>query len=286
MPRKPKIAVIGAGSLACSLVPALVDAGYSIPQVVRRDSPESGQRARALARKIGARVASPQAEITAELLWFCVPDSEIRPAAASLARIAESPVRFAFHSSGALSSLELAVLRKQGIAVASVHPLMTFVAGSRPSLGGVPFALEGDASAVRLARSIVRDLGGKAFAISQRRKPAYHMWATMTSPLLLAFLVTIEDAATLAGLSRAEARRKSLPIIRQTLKNYAELGPRHSFSGPIIRGDAETIARHLNALAKDRTVKSAYLALAWSALRTLPVKNRRALERVFREVPS
>lgn len=278
--------MIGAGSLASSLGPALAGAGYSIAQIISRDSSHSGRRTRVLARNLGAKVVGPNAEITAELLWFCVPDGEIQRAAISLDRIAGSPVRFAFHSSGALFSRELHSLRKQGIAIASVHPLMTFVAGSRPSLVGVPFVVEGDSPAVRLARRIIRDLGGKSSAISRQRKPAYHMWATMTSPLLLAFLVTLEDAATMAGLARAEARRRSLPIIRQTLKNYVELGPKHSFSGPIIRGDTETMARHLNVLAKDHIVRSAYVALARSAMRTLPVKNRRALERLFKEVPS
>ena len=221
----------------------------------------------------------------ADLLWFCVPDREICRAATSVAASGNGSVRFAFHSSGALSSRELEPLSKQGIAAASVHPLMTFVAGARPSLQGVPFAIEGDGSAVRLARRLVHDLGGESFVVPAARKSAYHAWATMTSPLLLAFLVTLEDAATLAGLSRAEARRMSLPIIRQTLENYARLGPEHSFSGPFIRGDAATVARHLSVLGKDPIVKTAYLALARSALRRLPVKNRRELARLAKGFP-
>ena len=72
----------------------------------------------------------------------------------------------------------------------------------------------------------------------------------MTSPLLLAFLVTLEEAAHAAGLTRQDARRKSLPIIQQTLANYSRLGPARSFSGPLVRGDAETVAKHLAALKK------------------------------------
>jgi predicted short-subunit dehydrogenase-like oxidoreductase (DUF2520 family) len=214
-------------------------------------------------------------------LWFCVPDREIRAAAASLAERALGKVGFAFHSSGALSSRELDPLRKAGIAVASVHPLMTFVPGSRPSLRGVPFAIEGDAAAVRFARRIVRDLGGDGFAIPAARKAAYHAWATMTSPLLLAFFVTLEDAAMAAGLTRNDSRRKSLAIIRQTLDNYASLGPQNSFSGPIVRGDVETVARHLAVLKKNRGASEVYVALARSALRRLPAKNRRQLEKLL-----
>ena len=114
---------------------------------------------------------------------------------------------------------------------------MTFVPGSVPSLHGVPFAVEGDAAAVRLARQIVRDLGGEASPFPRSKKSAYHAWGGFTSPLLIALLVTGEKVARAAGLSAADARKKMLPIVRQTLANYAKLGPAGAFSGPIVRGD-------------------------------------------------
>jgi predicted short-subunit dehydrogenase-like oxidoreductase (DUF2520 family) len=202
--KKPSVAIVGAGSLAASLAVALHDAGFAITEIVARDSPASRRRARRLAAKVGARtVTADSAALDATLLWFCVPDREIRRAASALAaRLATrtkqgkpSRVSFAFHSSGALLSRELEPLLKSGVAVASVHPLMTFVAGARPSLAGVPFAIEGDRAATRLARRIVRELGGEGFSLPASRKAAYHAWATMTSPLLLAFLVTLEEAA-------------------------------------------------------------------------------------------
>jgi len=104
----------------------------------------------------------------------------------------------------------------------------------------------------------------------------------MTSPLLLAFLVTLEEAARIAGFTPADARRKSLPIIRQTLENYARLGPAYSFSGPIVRGDVQTVAKHAAVLRKDPVVRDAYLALARSAMRRLPVKNREEMSRLLK----
>lgn len=283
MTRKPRIAIVGAGSLAHSLAPALREANYLISEIISRDSPASRHRARRLARKVKASaVTTETARLGAELLWFCVPDRQIRPAAVSLVERGKGSVRIAFHSSGALSSRELESLRKHGIATASVHPLMTFVAGGRPSLSDAPFAVEGDAAAIRVARRIVRDLGCESFQLPASRKAAYHAWATMTSPLLLAFLVTLEDAARLAGLTRADARRKSLPIIRQTLENYARLGTGSSFSGPLIRGDVQTVAKHLAVHRKDPIVRDAYLALARSAMRRLPVKNRREMSRLLK----
>jgi predicted short-subunit dehydrogenase-like oxidoreductase (DUF2520 family) len=115
------------------------------------------------------------------------------------------------------------------------------------------------------------------------RKAAYHAWATMTSPLLLAFLVTLEEAARGAGLTRHDARRKSLPILGQTLANYAHLGPARSFSGPLVRGDATTVAKHLSALRKHPGPREVYMALARAALRGLPVKNRSGLNQLLQD---
>ncbi len=227
------------------------------------------------------------ASLEAELWWLCVPDREISGVALELAGLLETrkqhKVRFAFHSSGALLSRELEPLRKLGIQVASVHPLMTFVAGSRPSLQGVPFAIEGDEDATKLARRVVLKLGGESFALSASRKAAYHAWATMASPLLISFLVTMEEAARAAGLTREEARRKSLPIIRQTLENYSRLGPAKSFSGPFIRGDSETVKKHLALLTNFPRVRRVYVALAEFALHGLPVKNQEALRKLLKK---
>jgi len=292
MTRKPIVAIVGAGSLATSLAAALDDAGFTITEIVARNSLQSRRCPRTLAAKVGAQVVTANsAALDATVLWFCVPDREIRGAASAVAdRLAaraatskKNKIRFAFHSSGALSSRELEPLRKAGAAVASVHPLMTFVAGARPSLQGVPFAMEGDDAATRVARRIVRELGGESFRLPASRKAAYHAWATLTSPLLLAFLVTLEEAARAAGLTREDARRKSLPIIQQTLANYSRLGPAQSFSGPLVRGDAETVARHLAALKKNPEAREVYVALARAALHGLPIKNRDGLSQLLRD---
>jgi len=311
MTRKPTVAIVGAGSLANFLAVALHDAGFTITEIVARDSPRSRRRARALAAKVGARaVTAHSAALDATLFWFCVPDREIRGAASALAVSLAAPaaahkkgrspsrlpskfpskfpnkVRFALHSSGALLSRELNPLRQAGAAVASVHPLMTFVAAAHPSehpsMTGVPFAIEGDDGATRVARQIVSELGGENFSLPAARKAAYHAWATMTSPLLLAYLVTLEEAAQAAGLTPKQARRKSLPIITQTLANYSRLGPAQSFSGPLVRGDAETVAKHLAVLKKHPGAREVYVALARAAMRGLPVKNRDGLKRLLR----
>jgi predicted short-subunit dehydrogenase-like oxidoreductase (DUF2520 family) len=279
---KPRIAIVGPGRLGKALALELKRAGYKISEIVSRNHAGSRRKARELARDIEARASTRDgAQLDADVVWFCVPDREIAAASRQLAPLIDWKSKIAFHSSGALLSDELNMLRRRGVAVASVHPLMTFVPGSMPSLEGAPFAVEGDAMAVRAARRIVRDLGGQAFTIRKQHKAAYHAWGAFTSPLLVATLVTAERLARTAGLSVADARKKMLPIVRQTLANYEALGPAGAFSGPIVRGDAETVRKHLRVLKKVPEARNVYLALARAALRYLPTRNRAKLKKVL-----
>jgi predicted short-subunit dehydrogenase-like oxidoreductase (DUF2520 family) len=234
-----------------------------------------------VAKQLGANASTDLSEVRAGLVWFCVPDSEIAAATRALAGQVEWKGRVVLHSSGALSSDELATLRRRGAAVASVHPLMTFVRGSRPSLKGVPFVLEGDAAALRLARRVVQDLGGHAHSIRKKDKAAYHAWGTFASPLFTALLATTEQVATLAGVSRSAAKQRMIPILLQTLANYASFGAAGGFSGPIVRGDVDTVKRHLRVLRSTPAACEVYLALAESALQYLPVKNKNSLKRIL-----
>ena len=78
-------------------------------------------------------------------------------------------------------------------------------------------------------------------------------------------------------MSAADSRRRMLPIIRQTLRNYEKRGPAGAFSGPIVRGDVETIRTHMKALAKVPAAKDAYAALARVALELLPNRNSKKI---------
>src|SRR5882762_476964 len=279
MARKPRIAIIGAGKVGGALAVSLRRAGYSIDAIVTRPGGFSFRRASRLARQVGSRAVISGARIKAEVIWFCVPDGEIASASQSLALLIRGQPTVALHSSGLLSSDQLDVLRRAGANVASVHPLMSFVPGSRPSLAGVSFAMEGDAAAVRMAKRIVKDLRGEPFVVRKKDKAAYHAWATFASPLLTALLATTERVAVTAGVKAKIARQRVMPIVSQTVVNYATLGASASFSGPFVRGDVKTIGQHLRALRRVPPARDAYKALARAALQYLPTKNRKALSK-------
>ncbi len=282
MAAKPRIAIVGPGRLGSALAMELSRAGYRVSELVCRKGSPSGNQVRRLASQLHARVCFPQAaRLHAEVVWFCVPDREISSVARTLAGSGQWRGKTALHASGALTSRELGALRRKGARVASVHPLMSFVRGTIPSLKGVPFALEGDAGALRVAAKIVRDLGGSVFPIPAKNKVAYHAWGAFASPLAIALLATAEQVAKAAGLSPPEARKKMLPMLEQTLENYRRWGAAGSLSGPLVRGDAEIIAKHLDILSPIPGAKEVYLALSRSALRHIPVGRRRKLEKAL-----
>jgi predicted short-subunit dehydrogenase-like oxidoreductase (DUF2520 family) len=262
--KRPSIAIIGAGRLGTALAQRLSEAGYEVSKINSRRSPRVPR-------------------LRADLVWFCVPDGEIATVARSFSEVPWRG-RFAVHSSGVLTSDVLNPLRRAGASVVSVHPLMTFVKGSLPELAGVTFAIEGDPSAVRVAQQITRELGGRAVRTRKQDKVAYHAFATMICPLLVSLLAASEKAAVLAGMSEAEARRRMMPILRQTLRNYEKLGPAGAFSGPIVRGDTATMRAHLTLLTRVPVAKRVYAGLAQAALKFLPNRNRRRIARILETV--
>jgi predicted short-subunit dehydrogenase-like oxidoreductase (DUF2520 family) len=240
------------------------------------------RQARGLAKEVAATaVVIGETKIHADLTWFCVSDTAIPEAAARLEGWADWRGKVALHSSGAFGSDALSALRKRGAKVASVHPMMTFVRGSRPSLCGVAFAIEGDRQAAEVARKVVSDLGGHPFAIKQSDKAAYHAWGMFASPLLTALLAAGERVAVSAGVQKKFVKSRALPILRQTLANYAGLSAAESFSGPIARGDVETVKKHLSVLQALPELREIYVALALSALRDLPVKNKLLMKKAL-----
>jgi predicted short-subunit dehydrogenase-like oxidoreductase (DUF2520 family) len=280
---KPTIAIVGAGKLGSTLALALRKAGYGISEIVHRDRSESRRNARVLARELRARAATAtDAKLDADIVWLCVSDAAITSTARELALRTAWKGKIALHSSGALPSDELRSLARRGAVIGSLHPMMTFVRGSSPDLRGLSFAVEGDPHAVRVARRIARDLGGRVFDIRSEAKALYHASGSFASPLTVTTLMLAEQAAGAAGLKPKQARSVLAPIIQRTIENYLKNGPQAAFSGPIARGDIVTVQRHLQELRKLPAARAAYVALVRAAMEQLPVRGRRELSALLK----
>jgi predicted short-subunit dehydrogenase-like oxidoreductase (DUF2520 family) len=277
------VSIVGPGNLGNALALTLAAAGYPVEFIAVRPESAQDRTAKALAKRIRAKlVVLGKQTLGSDIVWLTVPDDSIADVGRALAASQDWKGKYVFHSSGALTSDELASLRKQGARIASVHPMMTFVRGRVPEMAGVSFALEGDAAAVRTARSIVKDLGANPFAIKKQNKVLYHVFGSFASPLVIALMASMEQVGKAAGVRQRDVRSIILPLLRRTWGNYLTRDAAFAFSGPLARGDVATIRKHLAELKDLPEVREVYLALARISLKDLPVNNRKALERELR----
>lgn len=278
--KKTSVAIVGAGNVGRVLALALAAAKYRVIEVGTRKGSRAG--AAALARKVGAKVVELEREVglAADVIWICVPDDAIAEVAKALARSrTEWRGKVVLHTSGAASSRELAVLKRCGAAVGSAHPMNTFVATSKPDFQGVPFAVEGDARAVRTATVLAKSLGADAFRIKPESKVLYHAMGSFASPLLVSLLSAAEKVGKAAGIPQPDKVMRR--ILRQTIENYLRAGSAAAFSGPILRGDVKTVQSHLKQLRRVSRALDIYKILARNAVENLPGREKRAVQKLL-----
>lgn len=279
---KPHITLIGSGNLAYALGSALRAAGYTIDVVVSRSLSKSKLRAAKLAKKLGAELVTlNEFQPSAEIIWLCHTDDALAETAHLLAGKPGWQGKIVLHSSGALSCDVLSPLRDAGAFTASLHPMMTFVPGTIPAMEDVPFAVEGERKAVAAARQITKTLRAEVFVLRKEAKVLYHALGSFSSPMVVATLVTAERVGRAAGLTKIQVTRIMRPILEQTIRNYLERGAAAAFSGPIKRGDLNTVRNHLRDLRRVAGAGEVYRALVKSALMDLPSRNRKELLRTL-----
>ncbi|HEY6350430.1 MAG TPA: DUF2520 domain-containing protein [Candidatus Angelobacter sp.] len=279
----PSVALVGSGNLAHTLGPSLMEAGYRIDAVVSRSLSRSRKRAALLAKRLSSKVIDLEDfQPSSGIIWICHTDDALVETARALAKHGKWKGRIVLHSSGARTSDVLAPLRRAGAYTASLHPMMTFVPDTEPSMEKVPFAVEGDRRAITASKKIVKDLKGHIFQIRKQAKVLYHVLGSFLSPMVVATLVTGERVGKAAGLSPKHIAKLMTRILEQTTYNYVRWGPASAFSGPIKRGDVDTVRQHLRELKRLPEAGDVYRALARSALMDLPAGNKEKLSKLVR----
>jgi predicted short-subunit dehydrogenase-like oxidoreductase (DUF2520 family) len=300
--KRPSVLIVGAGRLGTAMGLALKAKGYEIEVVVTRRLVAARQAAKAFGPGTMALSALQLARFGARLqdrlnrcslVLIASPDDAIARIAEQLAVIfksksARSPRRIALHTSGALSADALGPLRSAGFAVGSLHPLVS-ISDSRlgsESLARAFFSVEGDAAAVRVARSMVRDLGGRSFTIDSRWKALYHAAAVTAAPNMTALFDIALEMLSHCGLSPQRARQVLLPLAESTLANLAKQDPARALTGTFKRGDVSTVKKHLAAL-KSADLPQALAAYVLLGQRSLLLArrhnpNRAGLDEIMR----
>lgn len=169
-----------------------------------------------------------------------------------------------FHCSGARASADLAAAARAGALVASVHPIRSFAdpAAVAGDFAGTFCGIEGDAAALALLEPALRRSGARPLRIDAGAKTVYHAAAVFASNYLVTLLDTSLRAYQAAGMAEHEARELLRPLVTETVANVLRLGPAAALSGPIARGDLDTVARQQQALAAwDGDAGALYAAL-------------------------
>ena len=188
---------------------------------------------------------------TTAAIFLAVPDHVVPEMAHALAGQGPAPEGCAaFHLSGALSTEVLAPLHAQGYAVGSFQPLQAI---SNPVTGaeripGSYLAVTGAPEALAVARRLAAALGSPILTVPEARRPLYHAAAAIASNFIAPLLDVATRMLERAGVPPDESLAALLPLVRGSLANIEEGGLEASVTGPVPRGDVETVAMHLRAL--------------------------------------
>jgi predicted short-subunit dehydrogenase-like oxidoreductase (DUF2520 family) len=237
---------VGPGRAGTTVAAALAARGWDVVAVAGRrvDAPST----LAAAARLGASaVELAGSGRGADVVIIATPDGVVETAAATLAG-SVGPDALVVHLSGALGLDALSAVPGR---VGALHPLQTFpsVDAGLVRLAGSWCAVAGDPE----VRAIAVQLGLQPVEIADADRVRYHAAACIASNHLVALLDQVQRLAPVP----LEA---FLPLVRATVDNVDDLGPADALTGPVARGDARTVARHLDALSGDD--RDAYRALA------------------------
>jgi predicted short-subunit dehydrogenase-like oxidoreductase (DUF2520 family) len=227
----PSVRIVGAGRAGGSLVRALDQAGWTVAGLLGRGDDLS------------------DAAVGVDLLVLATPDAAIAEIAASIDVCPDTVVA---HLAG---SLGLEVLEPHPRR-ASIHPLVS-IPTPHTELSGRWFAVAGDS----MAWTVVAALAGHAVEVPDDHRTTYHAAACIASNHLVALLGQVQRVASTVDIPLDAY----LDLVRDTVENVSKLGPARALTGPVSRGDWQTVSRHLAAL--DPSERPAYEAMAHAAER-------------------
>ena len=260
----PDISIIGPGKVGTALGALAVRAGLPVVAVAGG----APGKAEAAAEFIGGQASPCSPAIAAGvggLVLLTVPDDRIQLVCQELAQEgAFAAGAVVAHCCGMLSS---DILRPAadccGCLIGSIHPLQTFptVQAAVEKLPGTWCFCEGDEEAVEVLHCLAEAIGTHPVRIDPGGKVLYHAAAVMACNYLVALLDAAVSLARRAGVDERRWLEASGPMLRAAVDNVLGLGPAEALTGPIARGDVETIRRHAAALgAADRGLRRLYAA--------------------------
>ena len=283
-PGRLGIGVIGIGHVGGAIASALRAAGHTIVGVTAQ-SQASRERAEVMVPGV------PLLEVTdlverCEMVVLAVPDDAITPLVQGLGELrAWQPGQLVVHLSGAHGVSVLDPARRLGAIPLAIHPAMTFTGTSLDvaRLVGTPFAVTAPAAVLPIAQALVVEMGGEPVVVDEDARGLYHAALAHGANHLVTLVVQAERALGAAGVGDAGAFLR--PLLEAALDRALRDGEQ-GLSGPVLRGDAGTVARHLGALTSQPDlddVADTYAQMARATVEML-ARSGRVSERTATEV--
>ncbi len=200
-----------------------------------------------------ARKGLPARRIDADVIVLAVRDRDLPAAAAALVErglVGHRPVAV-LHCAGALGPEALAAARGPKVAVAQMHPMISFAReGFTPSLARGQLHVDGDPAAVRAARALGKLLGMTPRTVPGLDRVGYHAAAGLVANGAAALAAGGVSLLGRAGVDARTAAAMLGPLLRSVAENVEQLGLPEALTGPVRRGDAAGVGKHLETLAR------------------------------------
>ncbi|HUF27788.1 MAG TPA: Rossmann-like and DUF2520 domain-containing protein [Gemmatimonadaceae bacterium] len=255
-----RVFILGAGRAGRGLARALRASGTSVVGLhgTRASGDEGGITAGAI----------PETAGEAGIVIVAVQDAQLEKALDELASAPIRPGAVVLHASGSSDPAGLDALRAAGHPGGTFHPLVSLADPDRAAelLAQAWIGIDGDPPAREAALALADRLGARVLEIPAGQKERYHAAAVFAAnfPTILA-AISIRLLRE-AGISEREGWAALRGLMAATVSNLQHGDPRTTLTGPIVRGDADTVMRHLGALASDPFALDAYVALSRAAL--------------------
>lgn len=245
-----KTGFIGAGRVGCSIGKYFTEAG--IPIVGYYDT--SAESAASAAAFTASRSFSALPDLVSQcsLLFLTTPDSMITHTWEEV-RTLSIAGKIICHCSGALPADALTGIEQTGAFGCSVHPLLAFSDrfSSYEQLHNAFFTIEGQEPAVQSVSELLTGLGNTVCRIPGDCKAKYHAAASILSNQVIAVLDTGYRLLEACGFTREEARNATKELVRQNIAHVLEKDCYDALTGPIERGDIQTVQKHLACLNEE-----------------------------------
>ncbi|MDQ2795962.1 MAG: DUF2520 domain-containing protein [Actinomycetota bacterium] len=258
-PARLRVGVVGTGRVGSTLGAALARAGHEIVAVSGVSAESRDRAARMLP---GAPVLPPDETVAAaDFVLLAVPDDVLRLLVSGLADAgAWREGQLVAHTSGSHGIGVLDPAAARGVLALALHPVMTFAgrAEDLDRLDGAAFGVTALDDLRVVAESLVLEMGGEPVWVPEPARPLYHASLSIASNHLVTLVN--DSMSLLSGAGVAEPARLVAPLLSASLDNVLRLGDA-ALTGPVSRGDTETVRKHVSTLAGSDILPS-YLAMA------------------------